>query len=76
MNGNAGNLRRFQGRRLHAATLVVGLVAPDGHLLHFVQDVPSVQDLTKDRVQIVQMRLLFIQNEELGLFQRGKAKGR
>jgi hypothetical protein len=76
VNGNARNLGWFQWCRLHAPRLVVGSVAPDWHLFHLVQYFPSIQELTKDGVQVVQMWLLLVQNEELRLYYKNGRKSK
>jgi hypothetical protein len=65
MNGNANNLWWFKGCCLHAAALVIEFVAPDRQLFHLVQNIPSIQDLPKNCVQIVEMWLLLVQDKEL-----------
>ncbi len=65
MNGNPGNFGRFQWRCLFASGLCP--FPPDRQPFPLVQRVPSIQDLPKDRVHVVQMGLLFVQNEKLGL---------
>lgn len=39
--------------------------------LHLVQNIPAVEHATKDRVQVVEVRLPFVANEELGAIRIG-----
>ena len=64
MDGDSDDFRRFQRRGLLSSFL--GSIAPDGQTFHFVQYIPSIQDLAKHRVKIVQVGLLFVQDEKLG----------
>ena len=64
MDGDSDDFRRFQRRGLLSSFL--GSITPDGQTFHFVQYIPSIQDLAKHRVKIVQVGLLFVQDEKLG----------
>jgi len=63
MNRDASDFWWLQRRSLLAPRL--RLFTPDWQSLPFVQRIPTIEDLTEDRVHVIQMRLLLVQNKEL-----------
>jgi hypothetical protein len=51
------------------------LTSITGHSFHLVQDIPPIQESTKHSVEIVQMRLLLVENKELRLVGIGTSIG-